>query len=40
MVARPYFSRCALLFMATVILAAIPGGTARADRADWQAVYE
>jgi hypothetical protein len=40
MVARPYFSGSALLSMATVILAAVPAGTARADRGDRQAVYE
>jgi V8-like Glu-specific endopeptidase len=33
MVARPYFSGSALLSMATVILAAVPAGTARAQTA-------
>jgi len=33
MVAKPYLSGCALLSMATVILAAVPAGTARAQTA-------
>jgi len=33
MVAKSYFSGCALLFMSTVILAAVPAGTARAQTA-------